>query len=339
MDRVRFAVVGCGNIGSRHLAVIEAEPEAELAALCDIDQSKVAKYCNLFPGVAGFAGIEDLLREADVDVVTICTPHYLHAEMSVLVARSGRHVLVEKPMALHAADCELMIDAARDGGVNLMVVKQNRYNVPVALLKQALDDGRFGRVLMSQCNVIWNRYPGYYSQSPWLGRKEYEGGALYTQVSHFLDLMIWMFGPLVGASAMTETMMHAIDIEDGGAATLRFENGTIGSLFWTTCAYSRNLEGSILVVGESGIAKVGGTYLNRLEHWNVEGFPVPDTLRFDDRPNSYGKYQGTSSNHDKVIRDVVRLVRGQGGSVVMGDEGRLTVSAIEMIYSSLGRRH
>jgi predicted dehydrogenase len=220
-----------------------------------------------------------------------------------------------------------------------MVVKQNRYNVPVALLKQALDDGRFGRVLMSQCNVIWNRYPGYYSQSPWLGRKEYEGGALYTQVSHFLDLMIWMFGPLVGASAMTETMMHAIDIEDGGAATLRFENGTIGSLFWTTCAYSRNLEGSILVVGESGIAKVGGTYLNRLEHWNVEGFPVPDTLRFDDRPNSYGKYQGTSSNHDKVIRDVVKLVRGQGGSVVMGDEGRLTVSAIEMIYSSLGRRH
>ncbi len=337
MQPVKFAIVGCGNIGSRHLAVVDAQEGARAVALCDIDAAKRSKYCDLYDNVRGFASIDELLDRCDADVVTICTPHYLHAEHALKAIAAKRHVLVEKPMSLRVQDADDMIQAAREAGVLLMVVKQNRYNLPVVLTKNALDAGHFGRLLMAQCNVVWNRYDGYYSQSPWLGRTDLEGGALFTQVSHFIDLLGWLCGEIVDAGGHIETKNHQIEIEDCGSAWLRFENGVIGSLLWTTCAYNRNYEGSITLLGERGIVKIGGQYLNRIEHWDVQGAPPPNAVEWVDRPNTYGKYQGSSSNHDKVIRDVVRAVNREQCSVVSGEEGRRTVKTIEMIYDKCTR--
>lgn len=337
MKTVRFAVVGCGNIGSRHLAVLDAEENARIAGFCDADPARRARYSELYVDTPVFESLDDLLRGCDADVINICTPHHLHAEQALRVIAAGKHVLVEKPMALRVEDADRMIAAARDAGVMLMVMKQNRYNLPVVLTKNALDGNHFGRLLMAQCNVVWNRYDGYYNQSPWLGRKGLEGGALFTQVSHFIDLLGWLCGEIVDAGGHIETKNHQIEIEDCGSAWLRFENGVLGSLFWTTCAYNRNYEGSITLLGERGIAKIGGEYLNRIEHWDVEGAPLADNVEWVDRPNSYGKYQGSSSNHDKVIRDVIRAVNREECGVVSGEEGRRTVRAIEMIYDRCTR--
>jgi predicted dehydrogenase len=333
---LKFAVVGCGNIGSRHMAVIDALDGAVLAGACDIDPEKRRKYSELYSDVPAYGSIHELLAECSADVVNVCTPHYLHCEHALAAIAAGRHVLVEKPMSLNTSDADRMIEAAGEARVLLMVVKQNRYNLPVALLREAIERQRLGRVLMVQCNVIWNRYPGYYQQSPWLGRQAFEGGALFTQVSHFIDLLVWMCGDIVDAGGRIETKTHDIEIEDCGTAWLRFSSGAMGTLLWTTSAYNRNVEGSITIIGERGTVKIGGQYLNRVEHWDVEGSPLPEDIEWVDRPNSYGKYQGSSSNHDKVIRDVVRRVNHEDFRVVSGEEGRKTVRAIELIYQRCG---
>jgi predicted dehydrogenase len=254
--------------------------------------------------------------------------------MAIMAAHSGRHILVEKPMALDPADCNAMIKAAADNNVHLMIVKQNRFNVPIALTKMAIDSGRMGRIFMVQANVLWNRHDGYYNDSPWRGRKALEGGALHTQASHFIDLMIWWFGDLVAAKADIATKNHKIEIEDCGTALLQFDSGVMGTLAWTTCVYNKNYEGSITIVGEFGTIKIGGQYLNKIEFWDIRSLPLPDNTIFDDKPNAYGKYQGTSSNHDKVIDSVVAELRSERHNVVEGDEGIRTIKAIDMIYKA-----
>lgn len=332
MTKVKIAIVGCGNIGSRHLAVVDAYPEAQLAGFCEVDPVKRERYSALYEGVGVFGSLDDMLEKTDAELVVICTPHHLHAEQALAVIATGRHVLVEKPMALTVADADRMIEAAGKARVLLMVVKQNRHNLPVAFTREAIDGNRLGRILMAQCNVTWNRYDGYYQSSPWLGRKRFEGGSLYTQVSHFIDLLIWFCGDVVEAGGRIETKNHDIEIEDCGTAWMRFASGGMGSLLWTTCAYNRNFEGSITLMGERGLVKIGGPYLNRIEHWDVEGFPLPEGIEWVDKPNAYGRYQGSSSNHDKVLRDVIRRIRREEFRVVNGEDGRRTVKAIEMIY-------
>ena len=332
METVRFAVVGCGNIGSRHLALLQRQPGATTVAICDIEEHKCRKFSALYGDVPAFTEYAEMLQQTDADVITICTPHSLHAPMAIEAAGRGKHVLVEKPMALKASDCEAMIQAAREQGTRLWVVKQNRYNVPILLTKRALDNGRLGRIFMVECNVIWNRHDAYYRESPWRGKRALEGGALYTQVSHFIDILVWWFGDIVHAASTTATKNHAIEIEDCGLAQVRFDSGVLGALLWTTCAYKANYEGSITLVGEKGTIKIGGQYLNRIEHWDVESCPFPDDVEFVDKPNSYGKYQGTSSNHDKVIRDVVSDLTHDQFTAVDGGEGLRTVRAIEVIY-------
>ena len=333
---VTFAVVGCGNIGSRHLAILSEQADARVSAFCDTDARRLESSIARNPAGSPYAAIDDLLAHADAEVVNICTPHYLHAEHAIAVLESGRHVLVEKPMCLTTSDADRMIAAARHAGRLLMVVKQNRYNKPVALLRAAMDEGRLGRILMAQCNVIWNRYADYYRLSPWLGRRAMEGGALFTQVSHFMDLLVLFCGDVVGATGRTDTKLHAIETEDCGSATVEFSSGALGSIFWTTCAYHRNVEGSLTIVGERGTVRIGGQYLNRIDHWDVEGSPLPDGVEWTDRPNAYGAYQGSSSNHDKVFADVIRRVRLEDVDVVSGEEARRTVLAIENIYRGCG---
>ena len=286
-------------------------------------------------GLASFDDYDKLLNDSDADIISICTPHALHAEMAISAAKKGKHILVEKPMAISTQDADRMIKTAKENNVKLMVVKQNRYNVPVALTKQALVESKLGRIFMVQCNVLWNRYEGYYSESNWRGKKKLEGGALYTQASHFIDLLIWWFGDVVKAKTFLETRSHAIEIEDCGSSLLTFGSGVMGTLAWTTCVYNSNYEGSITIIGEYGTIKIGGQYLNQIEYWDVKDFPIPERTQFLDKPNAYGKYQGSSSNHDKVIKDVISALLNEKHNSVEGTEGYRSIKAIEMIYNSL----
>lgn len=329
--KIKFAVVGCGSIGSRHLAVINADPRAEIVAICDIDRKKCESFSQLY-NIPHFYDYDDMLKLSGAEVVSICTPHGLHASMAISAAQSCKHILVEKPMALNTEDARRMIRVARKHHVHLMVVKQNRYNVPIALTKQALDSGRLGRIFMVQCNVLWNRHQGYYQDSNWRGQKALEGGALYTQASHFIDLMIWWFGDVIDTEAALATKNHRIEIEDCGTAMLRFKSGVMGSLTWTTCVYNKNFEGSITIIGENGTIKIGGQYLNKIEYWDVQSYPLPSDVTFADMPNAYGTYQGTSSNHDKVIGDVVAELLNERHNVVEGNEGIKSIQAIDMVY-------
>ena len=331
---IRFAVVGCGHIGKRHLAVIEGEPEATLAAFCDVDRDKLKQFADQYPHATAYTDYERMLRDEDVDIISICTPHGLHSIHSIQAAYARKHILVEKPMALTSIESERMIAAAEANGVKLYVVKQNRYNQPVLLVRRLLDQGGLGRLFMVQCNVIWNRHDAYYASSPWRGNRYLEGGALQTQVSHFLDLLVWWFGEITQAKTLMDTLNHDIQIEDCGVSALRFENGAIGSLLWTTCAYGQNYEGSITLIAEKGLIKIGGKYLNEIEHWQVENYPLPTDLSLDDRPNQYGSYQGSSNNHDKLVHAIVtQLIENREG-VVEGEEGLKTIRAIETIYGA-----
>lgn len=334
MDQIKFAVVGVGNIGRRHLAVIDADERSQLVAICDTDESICKEQSALYGDVAWYTDFSEMLAATDADVISICTPHGLHKEMAMDVAKAGKHSLVEKPMALSAQDSEEMIKCAEEHGTKLFVVKQNRYNTPIALTKDAILSGKLGKIFMVQCNVLWNRHQGYYNDSDWRGSKDMEGGALYTQVSHFIDLLIWWFGDITEARTLIDTLNHEIEIEDCGVSALRFKTGVIGSLMWTTCVYNKNYEGSITVIGEKGTIKVGGRYLNTIEFWDVQSYPLPEGLVFEDQPNNYGKYQGTSSNHDKVVNDISRKLLNERRDVVEGDEGIKSIEAIELIYNN-----
>ncbi len=336
MTKIKFAVVGCGSIGKRHLAVVSEDPRADLAAFCDSDRTICEEFARLYPSVPYFTDYSEMLGKVQCDVVNICTPHGLHAPMAIEAARAKRNILVEKPMALKSKDCDAMIEAAEKNGVQLMVVKQNRFNVPIALTRMALESGKMGRVFMVQANVLWNRHDGYYNDSPWRGRKSLEGGALHTLVSHFIDLMIWWFGDVLDAKSKVATKNHNIEIEDCGTALLQFESGVMGTLTWTTCVYNKNYEGSITIIGEYGTIKIGGQYLNKIEFWDVRSLPLPEDTIYADKPNAYGKYQGTSSNHDKVIDSVVAELLHERHNVVEGDEGIRTIKAIDMIYGAAG---
>lgn len=334
--KIKFAVVGCGNIGKRHIAVIDADEKAELVAICDINKETAETLSALYNNVPVYTNYSDLLHSTDADIISICTPHGLHAPMTIEAARNKKHILVEKPMALNLSDCRAMIQEAKQQGVELFVVKQNRYNKPIALTKKALDEGKLGKIFMVQCNVMWNRHQSYYSDSGWRGLKELEGGGLYTQVSHFIDLLVWWFGDIEEAKTITDTLNHSIEIEDCGVSALRFTTGVIGSLFWTTCVYNKNYEGSITIIGEKGTIKVGGKYLNEIEFWDVQSYPIPDNIEFNDLPNNYGKYQGSSSNHDKTVQNIIGRLLNERHMVVEGDEGMKSIDAIDKIYTSEG---
>lgn len=334
MGKIKFAVVGCGSIGKRHIAVIDSEERAELVAICDTDEKKCKELSDLY-NVPYFTDYKKMLDNTKIDIINIATPHAQHAAMSIEAAKAKINILVEKPMALSTSDGEEMIKAAKENDVKLYVVKQNRFNVPIMLTKAALDKKELGRIFMVKCDVLWNRHDGYYAESPWRGRKSMEGGVVFTQASHFIDLLIWWFGDVTSTLGVMDTKNHNIEIEDCGAAVLNFSSGAICSLNWTTCVYNKNYEGSITIIGEYGTIKIGGQYLNKIEYWDVRSHPLQDNIDFTDKPNSYGKYQGTSSNHDKVIKNVIASLKKENDNVVEGHEGLKTISAIEMLYKTI----
>lgn len=334
---VRFAVVGCGNIGMRHLTILGGTPGAEVVAVCDTDSARVQAVGERFLAARAFTDYATMLRETAPEVVAICTPHHLHASMAVAAAEAGFHALIEKPLALSTADAQAVIAAGRAHNVHMMVVKQNRHNAPVEVVTEALQSGRLGRVLAAQCTVVWQRPASYYTASPWRGRLATEGGALWTQVSHFIDLMVWWCGDITRASARLARQRYPmIETEDTGTAEVSFAGGAIGTLFWTTCGVNKNAEGSLTLVAEHGTVKIGGPYLNKFEYWEMaDGGPAPP-LREAAPPNQYPGYQGSSSEHPRVIAQVIRELRDGGSAIVDAGEGLKTVQAIETIYAAAG---
>jgi len=330
----RFGIVGCGSIGKRHIAVLDAERGAELVAISDNNRGALDSQLELYPYLNGHDSFDAMLNAGGFEIVCIATPHALHADMTVKALEAGYHVMVEKPMALNMEDCMRMNDCAQRTGKKLWVVKQNRHNVPVRLAKDAMERGRLGKVFMVKCDILWNRYQGYYDDSPWRGRIDTEGGALFTQASHFIDLLIWWCGDVTESKAHIETQNHNIETEDSGIAYLKFESGTLGSLVWTTCVHNKNYEGSITIIGETGTIKIGGRYLNKIEFWDVQGYPLPENVDFSDKPNAYGKYQGTSSNHDKVYAALIEHLEAGKNATVDGFEGMKSIAAIEAIYDN-----
>ncbi len=332
---IKTSIIGCGNIGKRHVAVFDQNPATQIVSLVDRDIKKAGALADKYGENYGvYSDYKQTLQKDDIDLVSICTPHALHKDMSIAALRAGKHVLVEKPMALTEKDSLEMIKVAKEMDRRLYVMKQNRFNVPVKLTKETLDEKRLGEIYMVQCNVYWNRNPEYYSESDWRGRKDQEGGALFTQASHFIDLLIWWFGDVVQASSIVDRKMQDIEIEDCGQAIMKFESGVQSSLTWTTCVYNKNYEGSITIVGEKGTIKIGGPYLNQIDYWDVQAYPLPTNINFADLPNNYGKYQGTSSNHHKVVEEIVKDLNGEHSLIVEGEEGIKSVAAIDMIYQN-----
>jgi UDP-N-acetyl-2-amino-2-deoxyglucuronate dehydrogenase len=337
MTKLKFAIIGCGRIASRHAEQINRI--AELVAVCDNDEAKAVDFGKNFGGKVYFDYEDLLLKEKGLDVITICTPNGLHAEHAIKAFRNGFHVLCEKPMAISVYDCGEMIKEAEKANKRLFVVKQNRYNPPVKAIKNALDENRLGKIYTIQLNCFWNRNDEYYKASDWKGTKGLDGGTLFTQFSHFIDLLYWMFGDVKSAEAITRNFHHKniIEFEDSGVVILEFYNGIIGTINYTVNSFLKNMEGSLTVFGENGTVKVGGQYLNELEYQNIRDYKITD-LPPGNPPNNYGQYIGSMSNHDKVYENVVDVLLNKGIIGTNGFEGLKTIEIIDKIYNS-GNRH
>ncbi len=329
---ISFALVGAGHIGQRHAAQIARC--GSLRAVADILPEKARRLADAY-GARSYPSLEAMLDAGSPDVVVVCTPNYLHAPQSILALTAGAHVLCEKPMCLSTREASAMIDAAALAGRHLFVVKQNRFNPPVRLLHQMISEGRLGRLHSFQVNAIWNRPPDYYRHSDWHGKRSQDGGILFTQFSHFVDLLPWLFGPLATVDAYRDnySLPGLVETEDTGVAILRMTSGVIGTLHYTVSAYSANVEGSLLVLGEKGTIRIGGQYLNELDYFRVEGMVTP-SLPLGRPSNDYGFYQGSMSNHDKVYDELIKAVATAPFDLPSAAEAARTVGIIEMIMAA-----
>lgn len=333
MGKVKFAIVGCGRIAGRHAEHIKTY--GELVAVCDIVKEKADKLAKENTAEVFYDIDEMLSSELEYDVVSICSPNGLHAIHSIKALNAGKNVLCEKPMAINVHDCGKMIQAAEKNNKRLFAIKQNRFNPPVAAVKQAIDEGKLGKIYSIQLSCFWNRNPDYYANS-WKGTKDIDGGTLFTQFSHFIDLIYWIIGDVKRAFSLTRNFHHEgiIEFEDTGVVALEFYNGAIGTVNYTVNSYKQNMEGSLTIFGEKGTVKIGGQYLNELEYQNIEGFEIKD-LPVGNKANNYGQYQGSMSNHDKVYENVTDVML-KGGSISTNSfEGLKTVEIIDKIYSSV----
>jgi predicted dehydrogenase len=331
--KIRFAIVGCGRIAQRHAEHINNY--GTLVAVCDIVDSKAIELASKFKDVVHFNNIDDLFKaDLSIDVVSICSPNGLHAEHSIKSVNAGFHVLCEKPLAINVHDCGEMIKAAEKANKRLFAIKQNRFNPPVNAVKEAINEGKLGKIYSVQLSCFWNRNNDYYSNS-WKGTKDVDGGTLYTQFSHFVDLLYWLVGDVKNAHAFTGNYAHQgiIEFEDTGVVALEFYNGAIGTINYTVNSYEKNMEGSLTIFAENGTVKIGGQYLNELEYQNIEGYKI-ENLPEGNKPNNYGNYQGSMSNHDKVYQNLIDVLQNGGTITTNAFEGLKTVEIIDKIYYS-----
>jgi len=340
LDRpIRFALVGCGRIAKNHVeALAKHAGRAELVAVCDHKPEALAAAVAA-TGAAGFASLDALLAGEDpqkrADIVVLATPSGLHSQQAIACARAGRHVLSEKPMATKFEEGQAMVRACRDAGVKLFVVKQNRLNTTVQLVKQAIAQGRFGRIFLSTVNVFWTRPQAYYDAAPWRGRWDLDGGAFMNQASHYVDLLDWLVGPVDSVHAYTATLDRDIEAEDTGVLSARLRHGGLASINVTMLTYPQNLEGSITILGEKGTVKIGGTAVNKIDHWQfAEPHADDEAVRSASYEigNSAGSVYGFG--HPLYYDNVIKTLRGEGDAAVDGYEGLRSLEILIAAYRS-----
>ena len=328
---IRFALVGCGRISSKHIEAIKAHhDDADLVAVCDVDPNRLEEAAKL-TGARPYIRYEELLLQPDIDAVILATPSGLHAEQGIMAAAAGKHVITEKPMATRWNDGLRLVRACDEAGVRLFVVKQNRRNATIKLVKRALDEKRFGRIYMVNLNVFWNRPQSYYDSAPWRGTWEFDGGAFMNQASHYVDLLDWLIGPVESVHAFAATLARDIEVEDTGVANIRWRSGTLGSINVTMLAHKQNFEGSLTIIGEKGTVRVGGVAVNRIEHWEFEDERPEDALVHD---ASYHTTSVYGFGHPDYYTNVIESFRGIADPETDGREGLRSLELLIGIYLS-----
>jgi UDP-N-acetyl-2-amino-2-deoxyglucuronate dehydrogenase len=329
--KIRFALVGCGRIANNHFeALRKHQDRAEIVAVCDVDPRALDRAVGL-TGAEGYGNLEEMLRRVEADIIVVTTPSGLHPEQTIQIAQSGRHVMTEKPMATRWEDGKRMVAACDAAGVRLFVVKQNRRNATLQLLKNAVDKKRFGRIYMVNLNVFWTRPPEYYNSAKWRGTWEFDGGAFMNQASHYVDLIDWIVGPVESLQAYTATLARDIEVEDTGVISLRWRNGALGSMNVTMLTYPRNMEGSITVLGEHGTVRIGGVAVNEIQQWE---FATPDP---DDDKVGDASYETTSVygfGHPLYYDNVIKVLRGEAEPETDGREGLKSLEVLIAAYKS-----
>jgi predicted dehydrogenase len=329
---VKFAVVGYGHIGKRHAEMIDRNPEATLVAVADVLTPEETGATQLT--VPYYLSAEELLRNhPDVDVVNVCSPNGVHAQQSLLALEARKHVVCEKPMGLTKAQCEEVIYKALQVSRHVFCVMQNRYSPPSVWLKEMIDQKRLGDIYLVEINCFWNRDSRYYKKGGWKGTAALDGGTLFTQFSHFIDIMYWLFGDIEDIAGRFADFNHqdTTEFEDSGIVNFRFVNGGIGALNYSTAVYGQNLESSMTIIGSKGSIKVGGQYMNTVEYCHVDGYTMP-TLPEGSPANDYGAYKGSAANHHFVIQNVIDTLRNRNVATTNALEGLKVVDIIERIY-------
>jgi UDP-N-acetyl-2-amino-2-deoxyglucuronate dehydrogenase len=329
--KIRVALIGCGRIAANHFNAIEQHADnLELVDVCDVDAEALAQAVERTKAT-GHSNLTDLLKTSTADLVILTTPSGLHSRQAIQIAGTGRHVMTEKPMATSWHDGVSMVKACDDANVRMFVVKQNRRNATLQLLKNAIEKKRFGKIYMVNINVFWTRPQAYYDTAKWRGTWEFDGGAFMNQASHYVDLIDWLIGPLESLQAYTATLARDIECEDSGVISLRWRNGALGSMNVTMLTYPKNLEGSITILGEKGTAKIGGVAVNEVQHWE---FAEPEA---EDELVQQASYQTTSVygfGHPLYYENVIKVLRGEAEPETDGREGLKSLEVLIATYLS-----
>ncbi len=332
MKKIKFAVIGAGHIGKRHAEMVLRNPNTELVALCDV---KPREELGVDPfDVPFYVDYKKMLgAENEIDVVCICTPNGLHSEMAITAINADNHVVIEKPIGLTKAKCENVIFKALQRHKQVFAVMQNRYSPPSVWLKEIVDQKIIGDIFMVQVNCYWNRDDRYYKKGGWKGTSELDGGTLFTQFSHFIDIMYWLFGDIDNIQGKFNDFTHqnSTDFEDSGFVSFDFKEGGMGCLNYSTAVWGSNLESSMTIVGSNGSVKVGGQYMNEIEYCNIKDYQMPK-LAPSNPPNDYGPYKGSAANHHYIIENVVDTLQGKTVATTNALEGLKVVEIIERIY-------
>ncbi len=330
MKKLNFGIIGCGRIAHKHAEAIKKNEKANLLCVCDILEERAAEYKDKYGAEAHFTDYRKMLEYSGLDVVNICTPSGMHAEMGIAAAQAGKHVIVEKPMALSLKDADDLIGACDESGVKLAVCFQNRFNPPVQKLRRALEEGRFGKLTHASAIVRWFRPQDYYDQAPWRGTRAMDGGCLMNQSIHNIDLLQWMMGPVESIFGYTATNLRKIECEDVGVAVLKFKNGALGVIEASTTIYPENLEETLNIFGEKGTVVLGGIAVNKIETWKFAD-STDENGAIDqhqqDVPNVYG------FGHEALVEDFINAVINNSEPYITGREGRNALEIVLSIYN------
>jgi len=337
MKPVKFAVIGCGHIGKRHAEMICRNPKAALVALIDVKE-KSSLNINAY-NVPFFQSLEEFLQSGiAADVINIATPNGLHAQQALQCLNAQKNIVIEKPIAITKADAEKIIFKALNVHKYVFAVMQNRYSPPSVWIKEMIESGKLGKIFMVQMNCYWNRDKRYYKKDAWHGTKKLDGGSLFTQFSHFVDIFYWLFGDIQNIQTKLRCFNHEglTEFEDSGLVTFDIVNGGIGSINFSTSVWDKNMESSMTLIAENGSIKIGGQYMEQIEYCHVKDYTMPQ-LPKTNPGNDYGGYQGSAANHAYVIENVINVIHSNSSITTNALEGLKVVDIIERIYAAANK--